>query len=155
MKKLSLLAFLLFATVSGSTFGADGVGYPVAKSGYKKLDIHYYFGYGDSRPISIQHAREISQTEITSTDSNYIIEFLKWLHLEKMQRVSSIDLNDTRAFIVIDLYRTDDGGVETLFSDGDYLYSVNPSMKSAVDKEFRTKFYFSPEQGELINVTNP
>lgn len=156
MNKLSLQMGLLICLAICASVAKAGPGYPLAKGGYNKLEIHYSFGYKSPTLISVDRARAIGQTEIVSTDSTYILHFIKWLALDSMTPQSQPNLEKTGAFIVIDLYRRDDGKVETFYSDGDYLYAINPAMKKQIDATFRTKFYFAgPGEGDIIDASTP
>lgn len=155
MRKFPIVfLFAAFAFTSVSTAG--DIGYPLPRHGYKKLDIHYYFGYKTPTPISLDRARTFSRTEIISTDSTYISHFIRWLDFSQMVSQPSLNSENTNAFIVIDLYRQDDGKIETFYSDGDYLYSLNPSMKKPVDQAFRSKFYFGVTgEGDITDYSVP
>lgn len=147
----SLIAALVFIGVS-SMATADSAGYPA--SDYKKMEVYYHFGYESQHKVSLDRAREVSETKIVSLDTRYIAGFVQWLRLSEMEPVDTVDQNKTGAFIVIDLYRRDDGVKETFFSDGDYLYSLAPSMQRVVDIEFRSKFHFFEDVDPLGLTSN-
>lgn len=154
MKRYVLLLIISAVVIFGKPGLASAPsGYPLAADGYEKLEIYYYFGYESPILISLDRARKISQTKIISTDSEYISNFIRWLDVDAMRRTKKIDINATHAFIVIDFYRLDDGKVETFYSDGNYLYSVDPSMRRIVDKKFRRRFYFDVNNdSDIIEV---
>ncbi len=134
MKKILLMCVMaIIFCISVNAHANEDMFKPV------KAEVFYYGWDVETRTrLSPDDVRNRYWTKINIVNEHEVEQFIKWLELDKMTKIS-VHEEDTR--LVIDLYDLN-GKRVTYYASTFNLCSEDSVFKRRIDKEFKEKFTF-------------